>query len=79
MDLLRSTKASHLVQGGANIFYVRDFLGHNSVVTTERYAKKNPEVVREAIKNASTDLSVDADIYDEKEKSAMIEFLKTLQ
>lgn len=77
--LLRSTKASHLIQGGANIFYIRDFLGHNSVVTTERYAKNNPEVIREAIKNASTDLSVDAEIYDENEKFAMLEFLKTLQ
>lgn len=77
--LLRSTKASHLVQGGANIFYVRDFLGHNSVLTTERYAKNNPEVVREAIKNASADLSVDSDIYDESEKFAMLKFLKTLQ
>lgn len=77
--LLRSTKASHLVQGGANIFYVRDFLGHNSVVTTERYAKNNPEVVREAIKNASANLFVNADFYDKNEKFAMLEFLKTLQ
>ena len=77
--LLRSTKASHLIQGGANIFYIRDFLGHNSVLTTERYAKNNPEVVRKAINNASADLSVDSNIYDESEKFAMLKFLKTLQ
>ena len=76
--LLRSTKASHLIQGGANIYYIRDFLGHASVVTTERYAKNNPEVVRNAISKASSDLIGDTK-YDDNEKSAMLEFLKSLQ
>jgi len=77
--LLRSTKASHLIQGGANIYYIRDFLGHASVVTTERYAKNNPEVVRNAIGKASVDLTGDAEYYDVSEKSTMLEYLKSLQ
>jgi len=77
--LLRSTKASHLIQGGANIYYIRDFLGHASVVTTERYAKNNPEVVRNAIGKASSDLTGDTEYFDDSEKSAMLEFLKSLQ
>ncbi len=77
--LLRSTKASHLIQGGANIYYIRDFLGHTSVVTTERYARNNPEVVRNAITKASSDLAGDAEFYDCQEKSTMLDFLKTLQ
>ena len=77
--LLRSTKASHLIQGGANIYYIRDFLGHSSVVTTERYAKNNPEVVRNAISKASSDLTGDKEYYSDSEKSAMLKFLKSLQ
>jgi len=77
--LLRSTKASHLIQGGANIYYIRDFLGHSSVVTTERYARNNPEVVRKAIDQASSDLAGGAEYYDAQEKSTMLDFLKTLQ
>jgi len=77
--LLRSTKASNLIQGGANIYYIRDFLGHSSVVTTERYAKNNPEVVRNAISKASSDLVGDTEYYSDSEKSAMFEFLKSLQ
>jgi len=77
--LLRSTKASHLIQGGANIYYIRDFLGHSSVVTTERYARNNPEVVRNAIGKASADLAGDTEYYDCSEKSAMLDFLRTLR
>ncbi|MDD2362877.1 MAG: tyrosine-type recombinase/integrase [Oscillospiraceae bacterium] len=76
--LLRSTKASHLIQGGANIYYIRDFLGHSSVVTTERYARNNPEVVRSAISKASSDLIGDSEYYNENEKSTMLDFLKSL-
>ena len=77
--LLRSTKASHLIQNGVNIYYIRDFLGHSSVATTERYAKNNPEVIREAVKKASADLLNDsADFYDDDEKSVLFDFLKSL-
>jgi len=75
--LLRSTKASHLIQGGVNIYYIRDFLGHSSVVTTERYARNNPEVVRQAVKKASSDLLDGTDYFDENEKSALLDFLKS--
>ncbi|MBS3938630.1 MAG: integrase, partial [Peptococcaceae bacterium] len=62
-----------------NIYYIRDFLGHSSVVTTERYARNNPEVVRTAIGKASSDLAGDTDYYDCSEKSAMLDFLRSLR
>ena len=77
--LLRSSKASHLIQNGANIYYIRDLLGHSSVLTTERYARNNPEVVRNAVKKASSDLAGDIEIFDESEKSALLDYLKSLQ
>ena len=76
---LRRTKGSHLIQSGVNIYYVRDFLGHSSVVTTERYARNNPEVIRKAIEKASECINPDYDYYDAKEKQTMMDFLKSLQ
>ncbi len=77
--MMRRTKGSHLIQGGTNIYYVRDFLGHVSVVTTERYAKNNPEVIRKALEKASDRITPDHDYYNEDEKQAMMGFLKSLQ
>jgi site-specific recombinase XerD len=72
--LLRSTKASHLIQNGVNIYYIRDFLGHSSVATTERYARNNPEAIRKAIHKASVGLFEYTDYYDTSEKSSLLEF-----
>jgi site-specific recombinase XerD len=77
--MLRRTKGSHLIQGGVNIYYVRDFLGHVSVSTTERYARNNPEVIRKAIKKASECVNVEDDYYNQNEKQAMMDFLRSLQ
>ena len=43
---MRHSKATHLVDNGINIYYVRDFLGHESVATTQMYLTMNPEVTR---------------------------------
>lgn len=78
--MMRRTKGSHLIQAGLNIYYVRDFLGHVSVVTTERYVRNNPEVIRKAIEKSSTRISPQQhDHYSKYEKDAMTEFLKSLQ
>ena len=41
--IVRHTKASHLLAEGVNLIYIRDLLGHSSVITTEIYASTNPE------------------------------------
>jgi site-specific recombinase XerD len=46
---IRHTKAMHLLESGGNLIYIRDFLGHEDVETTQVYAKANPEVKRAAI------------------------------
>jgi len=51
--VLRHSKATHLLSAGVNLVYIRDLLGHSSVITTEIYATANPEFLRKAIeKNA---------------------------
>lgn len=46
---LRHSKAMHMVEAGINLIYIRDYLGHESINTTQVYAKANPEVRRKAI------------------------------
>lgn len=77
--MIRRSKGSHLIQNNVNIYYVRDFLGHSSVITTERYARNNPEVIRKAIEKSSNKIILDKDYYNEKEKQVMMDFLKSLQ
>ena len=51
--VLRHSKAMHLLENGVNLIYIRDILGHASVVTTEIYAKASPEMKRHAIEAAA--------------------------
>lgn len=46
---LRHSKAMHMVEAGINLIYIRDFLGHESIETTQVYAKANPETRRKAL------------------------------
>ena len=50
--ILRHSKAMHLLKNGVNLIYIRDFLGHSSVITTEIYARCNPELKRKYIEQA---------------------------
>jgi site-specific recombinase XerD len=48
--VLRHTCASRLVQRGINLEYIRKWLGHKSILTTQRYAKSCPQNLQEAVK-----------------------------
>ncbi len=50
--ILRHSKAMHLLQAGVNIVYIRDFLGHSSITTTEVYARADTKLKREALEKA---------------------------
>jgi site-specific recombinase XerC len=41
-----------MLEAGVNLIYIRDFLGHEDVNTTQIYAKANPETKRAAISKA---------------------------
>ena len=42
----------HLLQAGVNLVYIRDFLGHTSITTTEVYARADGKLKREALEKA---------------------------
>lgn len=49
---LRHSKAMHMLQAGNNIVYIRDILGHSDLNTTERYARADTSMKREALAKA---------------------------
>lgn len=53
---LRHSKAMHLLQAGVNLVYIRDVLGHVSILTTEIYARADSKQKREALEAAYKDI-----------------------
>ncbi|HBR22426.1 MAG TPA: integrase [Nitrospiraceae bacterium] len=64
--MLRHTKAINLLEAGVNLIYIRDFLGHVSITTTERYARTNSEIKRKALESVYMEVvRQDVPIWDE--------------
>lgn len=73
--ILRHSKATHLLFKGVNLIYIRDFLGHASITTTEIYASTNPEMIRDGIEVSNEMLGSLKEI-PRKKKEELAEFLK---
>ena len=71
----RHSKAMHLLEAGVNLIYIRDFLGHASVTTTEVYAKTNPKIKEEQLIKHSKNLEINKR-YSDKQKDDLLEWLK---
>lgn len=77
--IFRHSKAMHLLQAGVNLIYIRDFLGHENIKTTEIYAKCDTELKRQAIENAYPDL-VDSNLPDwSKDAALLLSWLSNLK
>lgn len=59
--VLRRSKATHLLECDINIYYIRDFLGHESVQTTEMYARTNMNLLQKAIIERTDKLELNKD------------------
>jgi integrase/recombinase XerD len=73
--LLRHSKAMHLLENGVNLIYIRDILGHASIVTTEVYAKANPEMKRQAIE-AAANKTLGPSRYDPASRKDLLDWLR---
>lgn len=69
--MLRHSKAMHLLRAGVNLNYIRDFLGHVSVETTEIYAKADTEMKRKAFEKADLGYPADSQTSWQKNKTLM--------
>jgi site-specific recombinase XerD len=76
--MLRHSKAMHLLQAGINLIYIRDFLGHVDIKTTEIYAKADTETKRKAIENLYPDL-IDSNLPDWNQDQALLGWLSSLK
>ena len=74
---LRHSRAARLVEAGADIIYIRDFMGHSSVKTTEIYAKISSKSRQKAVEKAAANLIMGS-AYGEEDKSAIMEWLRNL-
>ena len=76
--IIRHSKAMHLLQAGVNIIYIRDFLGHVDIRTTEIYARADTETKRNAIGNAYPDL-IDSNLPDWSKDQELLSWLSKLK
>lgn len=75
---MRHTRAMHLLESGVNLIYIRDILGHASVVTTEIYARTNPEIKGKIIEKHTESINI-PNKYSKKEKDNLLSFLKEMK
>lgn len=72
---LRHSKAMHLLEAGVNLIYIRDLLNHESVTTTEIYARANPKIKLEALSSHSSSIPIN-EKYSSDEKFGLIDWLE---
>lgn len=76
---IRHSKAMHLLQGGVNLVYIRDFLGHKSIQTTEIYARADSKQKREALESVYVNVIPESNTERSWEKNPKLkDFLKSL-
>ena len=74
----RHSRAMHLLQAGVNLIYIRDFLGHVDIKTTEIYARTDTETKRKAIENAYPDI-IDSNLPDWNKDQGLLSWLSNLK
>jgi len=73
----RHSKAMHLLQSGVNLVYIRDFLGHASIKTTEMYARADSLMKRNALEKAYK-ITTPSEMPVWQQNHALLKWLKEL-
>jgi len=76
--MFRHSKSMHLLHAGVNLIYIRDFLGHVDIKTTEIYSRTDTEVKRKAIENAYPEL-INSDLPDWNKDRELLSWLSDLK
>jgi len=72
--MLRHAKAVHMLESGVNLIYIRDFLGHVSITTTEIYLKAETELKRSILERNYPDV-VTQDVPEWKDDTELLQWL----
>lgn len=78
IHMFRHSKAMHLLQAGVNLIYIRDFLGHVDLKTTDIYARADTEMKRKAIEKLQPDL-IDSTLPDWSKDQTLLSWLSDLK
>lgn len=76
--IFRHTRAMLLLQAGVNLIYIRDFLGHTDIKTTEIYAKADTELKRKAIESTIGVVFTESGKKDWTQNGSLMEWLNEL-
>jgi site-specific recombinase XerD len=74
----RHSKAMHMLEADVNLVYIRDFLGHVSITTTEIYARASVKKKMEALQKVSPDIITEGKTTWQK-NGELLSWLKELQ
>lgn len=75
---LRHSKAIHLLEANVNLVWIRDFLGHSSVTTTEVYARASDKMKKEALAKLNPGIIIEGKASWQKDPQ-LLSYLKSLQ
>lgn len=75
--MLRHSKAMHMLQAGIDLIYIRDFLRHSQITTTEIYAKADVETRRKMIEESSP--KIVPDLPDWRSNASLMEMLNNIK
>jgi site-specific recombinase XerD len=75
---LRHSKAMHMLEADINLIYIRDFLGHSSVTTTEVYARASAQKKMKALQKVSPSIVTDRKSSWQK-NGVLLNWLKEMQ
>lgn len=75
--IIRHSKAMHLLRANVDLHYIRDFLGHVQIETTEVYARADAEMKRKAFEKAQLDIPVDSKTSWQKDQN-LLSWLQSL-
>lgn len=73
----RHSKAMHLLQSEVNLVYIRDFLGHVDIQTTEIYARIDGEMKRKALEKSNHNV-VSEKLPEWQSNTGLMNWLKSL-
>lgn len=73
----RHSKVMHLLQSGVNLVYIRDFLGHVDIQTTEVYARIDGEMKRKALEKSNNNV-VSEKLPEWQSNTGLMNWLKSL-
>ena len=73
----RHSKAMHMLAAGINIIYIRDFLGHEDISTTQIYSRADNRLKNEAINALAPKLTDDTNMPDWRTDQDLLSFLNS--